>query len=214
MATSPAEQRGQELQLAGREQRGQDRGRHDHGAADRQREAQAAPAARDGQGVLERAEDGVVARHGQILQRVVDRRGRQSWLTMFRRSWAAGRKPTGKDQRDPRKHKFRVSGVRVHPPASEKPCTAGLCRSRIFDWMRTLSQFCPKQHPNFGLRPRRDEGLIGTCVPPVRAPWRRLVREVPAARRTSRAQADRAGVDVAGADRRPATTRSAPPRRG
>jgi hypothetical protein len=58
-----------------REQRGQDRGRHEHGAADRHREAQAAPAARDAQRVLERAEDGVEARHDLILQRVVDRPG-------------------------------------------------------------------------------------------------------------------------------------------
>jgi hypothetical protein len=37
-----------------REQRGQDRGRHERGAGDRHREAHAAPAARDAQRVLER----------------------------------------------------------------------------------------------------------------------------------------------------------------
>ena len=50
--------------LTGGEERGENRGRHEHGAADRQREAQVAPTARDAEGVLERAEDGVVARHG------------------------------------------------------------------------------------------------------------------------------------------------------
>ncbi len=105
-----------------------------------------------------------------------------------------------------------MSGVRVPPPASKSPYLAALFVLKTETAHQTLSQLCPEKvldcpsrDPNRWLQTSRTRRIHvrdkpsteRSRLPSSRRPQRRLVCEVPAARRPPGATQDRASMDTA-----------------